>query len=100
MHANGMYFTNLIRYGKQAWHGAERLTLEIQVETGNNYPDTLIRQLVANFNNMFVKELCLIYAYNIIVLRHQQYTGTGIYWGTGNAVTFVTYDILITISGI
>lgn len=38
-HTDGMYLAHLVGNGQQAWHGAERLALEVEVQAGHNDSD-------------------------------------------------------------
>ena len=95
-----MHLAHLVGNSKQAWHGSEGFALEVKVETRYNHPHALIRQLVAHIHDMLVKELCFVNAYHIVVLRHEQYAGTGVYRCAGDAVALVADYILVAVSGV
>ena len=60
LHADGMYFGNLVCDGTQGRNRAERNSLEVHIQSGNDDSDATVSQLVANFNEPFVKKLGFI----------------------------------------
>ena len=95
-----MHLAHLVGNSKQAWHGSEGFALEVKVETCHYHPHALVCQLVAHLHYMLVKELCLVNAYHVVVLCHEQYAGTGVYRRAGYAVALVADYVLVAVSGI
>ena len=64
---------NIVCFGQQERHLAERLTGIIHIQPGYNYPYSPESQLIAHIGKLIVEELGLINTYYIYVLRQQQY---------------------------
>lgn len=55
LHADGMHFGNLVCDGTQGRNRAERNSLEVHIQSGNDDSDATVSQFVANFNEAIVK---------------------------------------------
>ena len=60
LHTDGMHFGNLVCDGTQGRNRAERNSLEVHIQSGNDDSDATVSQFVANFNEPFVKKLGFI----------------------------------------
>ena len=58
--ANGMNLCHVFCGSHQGRHRTERLTFEIHVESGYDNTYTLVGQVIAYMNNLFIKKLRLI----------------------------------------
>ena len=54
---DGMHLGHLVGNGTKLRHGAKGLCLEVEIQSCHNHPYTARSQLIADFNNMLVKEL-------------------------------------------
>lgn len=95
-----MYLGDVFRGGHQGRHGPKGIALEIHVESGYHYPHPFIGEIVADRNDLVVKELCLIYPDYIAILRkHADMTSSG-YGRRPDLVLIVGDHPFIAVSGI
>lgn len=68
-HTNGMNLRHILGNGTKRRHRSKRIALEIHVKASNDDPLSSIGQLIADFHETLVEELCLVDAYNICLGR-------------------------------
>ena len=84
-----MDFLDIFCYGHQAGHGAERLSLVVCIQTGDDDADATVGQLLAYANYAVVKELGFINAHHFYVRIYLEHTGGRLDGGAGNAVVIM-----------
>ena len=78
-YANGMNLGDIVSDGTQLRHGAEGLSLEVEIQACYDNAYTPVGQLVADIYDLRVKELCFIDAQNIAVRSHEEDAGSALY---------------------
>jgi len=72
---NGVYLCHMLCNGHQSRHRAERLAGKIHVQSGNNNTDPFIRQGIADFRQIVIEELRLIYPDDLRIGAQQKNCG-------------------------
>ena len=97
---DGVYFGNFIGYGAQCRYRAKRYSFVVHIQSGNNYPDSVVGQLVAYINQPFIEKLCFVNSHYINLGCKQQDRARRVYGGRLNGIAVVRNDFFFRITGI
>jgi hypothetical protein len=71
LHADGVDFGHIFGSGHQRRYRTERLSKVIHVEPGNDHPNAIVSQQVADIGKFIIEELSFIYSYYIHIVGKQ-----------------------------
>lgn len=99
--ADGMYLLDVLSYCHESRHGTEWLTEIVGIKACNDDAFAFVGKGLHNRNNVFVKELCLVNAYDLnIVLQGLQHCCSCCYRTALDALGVMRNDIALRVSDI
>ena len=98
LHANGMYFLDILGDSHQRRHRAEWITEKISVKPGNNHPNSRVGKFLSHFHEFSVKELRLVNSDHIGSLRKFQHLRRRIHREGPEMLAVMGHDILFRVA--
>ena len=79
LYTYGMHLGYLVGNGTEGRNWPERNPFEVHVKPCNDDADATVCQFIAHINEIVIKELSLVNAYNVNVGCQQQYRARSVY---------------------
>jgi len=100
LHADGMDLGDVVGNGAERRHGAEGLSPEVHVQSGNDDAHPAVGQFVTDADQTLVEELGFVDTYHVDVGTEQQDAGRRVEWGGVDGVVVVAHHLLVAVAGV